>query len=248
MGDPKMMSEAADQLLAFGSAAVPPLIAALKSENATLRFHAADVLGDFDDPVVVPALMRLLDDEEADIRRLVADLLGQRVDARAVVPLLNAAKDEDPAVREAAVRALGTMGQSLKAVGIEQTLTESMGDSDWGTRQSAAEMLIYLNAEATDAAWSLLLEDLQNDDVEVRLGTAWALAQMPTKAPQVFEVLAQLLSESNAAIRFQAITALGELGDQRAIPLLVKLLNDPDETTRQSVQAALRKLGHEGEI
>jgi len=48
----------------IGSAAVPPLIAVLDSDNARKRSTAAAVLGDLRDPLAVPALLRMKESDE----------------------------------------------------------------------------------------------------------------------------------------------------------------------------------------
>lgn len=236
-------SDANDALQKIGTIAVRPLIHALENSNATVRNRAARILGDFKDPLATPSLINALSDESPDVRISAAAALGDLVDARSIEPLIETLADHDPAVRETVVRALGDIGRQLNTPSLTGVLATAMRDEDWGTRQSAAEMLIRLDALQSAEARALLLGDLQSEAAEVRLGAAWSL--IPMKEPQALGVLAQLLLHENADISSSAALALGEFGERRAIPRLVELLSHQDTRVKHAAQSALRKLGHD---
>lgn len=227
----------------IGDIAVRPLIHALENPNAVIRRHAAAILGHFNDHAAVPALIEVLGDESVEVQSSVAHALGSIADARAVEPLIAALEDYDPAVREAMVRALGQIGSKLNSPRIIETLVMAIHDDDWGTRQSAAEMLIRLDGAQSEEARALLLDDLQSDDDEVRLGAAWSLANVEDR--MAFDVLLGLVDHENAGISGGAASALGDYGDKRAIPALIKLLSHGDVYVTLVAQTALRKLGHD---
>ncbi len=58
-----------------------------------------------------------------------------------------------------------------------------------------------------------------------------------------FEQLVSELKSTSAENRIDAAWALGELGDQRAVEHLIKVLSDPDDTVRYNVVKALGNLG-----
>jgi len=58
-----------------------------------------------------------------------------------------------------------------------------------------------------------------------------------------FEQLVLELKSTSAENRIDAAWALGELGDQRAVEHLIKVLSDPDDTVRYNVVKALGNLG-----
>lgn len=76
------------------------------------------------------------------------------------------------------------------------------------------------------------------------LAATAALRAAPARADQV-DALAELLgSRATEKERVAAVTALGRLGDKRALRPLVTALRDPSATIRALAAAALGKLGH----
>jgi HEAT repeat protein len=146
-------------------------------------------------------------------------------------------------VREATVRELAQIGSKLNSPRIIEVLAKAMHDSDWGTRQSAAEMLLKLDSPYANSARMLLLHDLQNEDAEIRLGAAWSL--VPVKEKQAVAALLGLLDHSDMRIVSSAAQVLGDYGDKRAIPALKALLSYNDSHIKAVAQTALRKLGHD---
>ncbi|MFN8527622.1 MAG: HEAT repeat domain-containing protein [Anaerolineae bacterium] len=174
-----------------------------------------------------------------------------------LIDLLAAMTSDDPQMRETAVRALGTflgstrytedMGDQLdhhnaKLTAAYELLAAAIKDEDWGVRQSAAEMAIRLNTAQKAAGEALLLADLTSDDPEVRLGAGWSMALM--QDARAVDPLVRLLYQNDAILVASAADALGEAGDQRAIPALLNLINHPDEDIREAARDALERLGH----
>ncbi len=234
--------EAGEALIKFGDAALRPLLYALKNnDDPAIRSGAAAVLTEFSDPLIVPALIEALQqDKDALVRQSAVYVLSKKPDARAIEPLITALEDPDPAVREETVRALGEIGAIISSTLIVEALTEALVDPDWGTRQSAAEMLIRLKADQEGEAERRLLADLQNEDVEIRLGSAWSL--MHVSDERALEPLVQLLYHDNSRMVTLAAVALGKLGDQRAVIPLTATLNHADQEVRDAAKEALRQL------
>jgi HEAT repeat protein len=235
--------ETREALLGFGEIALRPLLHALKHhENAVVRRGAASTLGDFPDPLVIPALVEALEaDEDDDVRQIAAYILGKRGDARAVEPLIARLEDDTPSVREAAARALGALGEMIRSPRITEALGNALHDADWGTRQSAAEMLIRLQSEQQKEAEALLLDDLQSDDVEVRLGAAWSLLELGDE--RALAPLLELLKHSETRVAEMAAVGLGMFGSQQAVLPLTAALNRGDEAVQKAARDALRRLG-----
>jgi len=237
--------KALDALDDVGEAAIDPLINLLhQSEDADLRRALVYFLDEIDDMRIVPALVDALEhDPNADVRIGAATVLSHRPDARSIEPLIAAIHDTDLAVREEVVRALGLIGAELDSPRIIDALAQALHDSDWGTRQSAAEMMIRLEAPQQEQAEQLLLADLQNQGAEIRLGAAWSLVELGDQ--RAGDVLAGLLDDENKLISLNAAYGLAKLGDRRAVKTLTAALSDPDEWVRTTANIALRDL--EGE-
>jgi HEAT repeat protein len=236
-------SEVVEMLLGFGDVILRPLAFALKNHDSDyVRRGAAYLLGEFADLLVVPALINALEndiDEETRANAVIA--LGKRRDARAVEPLIAVLGDPSPLLRESSVRALGEIGAAVGGTRIREALALALHDADWGTRQSAAEMLIKLGGEWHDSAEALLIGDLQNTDVEIRLGAAWSLVELGDE--RALDPLLRLLYHHESRIASAAAFGLGELGDQRAVVPLTAALDHADETVREAASAGLRRLG-----
>jgi HEAT repeat protein len=210
-------------------------------ENAVVRQGAAYLVGEFDDAAVVPALIGAVEQDRVEETRATAIVtLGKRRDARAVEPLIAALGDNAPAVREASARALGEIGVAVGGGRIGGALSKALHDSDWGTRQSAAEMLIRLGGEGAQEAEALLLGDLRDDDAEVRLGAAWSLVELGDA--RALDPLARLLYHHENRIASAAAVGLGMLGDEHAVIPLTGALDHADEGVREAARDALRRL------
>lgn len=237
----------ADALLKIGSITVRPLIHALRGhEDGRVRRAAAGILGVFRDPLATPALLNALAEDTPEVRAAAAASLGSTADVSAVEGLIWALEnDESAAVREAAARALGVIALGVSVPRALPALAAALDDSDWGTRQSAAEMLARLGAPERLRALELLVRDTAHPDPEIRLGAAWSLLQVrdaPSERDRAVDALTRLLYAPQTAIAASAALALGEAGDPRPIPALRAALAHVDTEVRHAAQAALERL------
>jgi HEAT repeat protein len=63
--------------------------------------------------------------------------------------------------------------------------------------------------------------------------------------PRSFELLQEALNSETSLIQTAAICSLGELGDVRAVPLLIPFATNPDWQVRYRLVQALTRLGGE---
>lgn len=111
---------------------------------------------------------------------------------------------------------------------------------DPGHRFMAVKFLGELRARE---AVRPLIQLLRAGDRTTRSSAAGALAQIGS-IEAVPELVERVRVESDVVPRTWAITALGELGDGRAVKPLCELLSDDDILVRQSAANALGVLGH----
>src|SRR5439155_5480933 len=88
--------------------AIPPLLEALRTGNAHLRYAVRGALISLG-RTAIPVVLPLLHDRDAAMRRWAAFTLGAMRDPRVVDPLLAALNDREPVVRQAAASALGDL-------------------------------------------------------------------------------------------------------------------------------------------
>lgn len=84
-------------LVEIGHPAVPALIAALRSQDAQVRWEAAKGLHDVADPLSAEALVAALEDKSFDVRWLAAESLAL-IGRKALEPLFAALADHGDAV------------------------------------------------------------------------------------------------------------------------------------------------------
>jgi HEAT repeat protein len=145
----------------------------------------------------------------------------------AVDPLIEALKDDNPQVRSFAALALGEI-RDKKAM---KPLLEILADPSPKVRMNVAYSLGEIGAvEAVEP----LIKLLKDEDGEVVRMTVIALGLL--KDPRATEPICKVMDrddanvrhEDNPNIRYEALIALGEIGDPRAVDTLVDLLADKE--------------------
>ncbi|MDI9633292.1 MAG: HEAT repeat domain-containing protein [Methanolinea sp.] len=117
-------------------------------------------------------------------------------------------------------------------------LLSALGHPDPAVQYAAAEALGELGEPSAVPA---LVEALAGDrHPGVRWEAAEALARIG--APAV-DALVGILHHPDEDVRWKAAIALGEIGDERAIPPLIELLGDPDRFVQSRAAYALGEFG-----
>ncbi len=238
-------------------------IAALKDEDWTIREQAARLLGELNDPRAVSPLVSLLRDEDRSVREAAVDALraigGPAVDAlgacltesdlavqeaasailatiadeRVVAPLLSALKSRDWIVRMHAAQALGRMKSSATV----DALIPLLQDRVKAVREEAATALAAIG----DAAVPCLVRALTHDDWLVRLHAVESLGKVRTPLA-VEPLLSVLFNDCDSAVREDAVRALGDIGDAKAVDHLYVAMREPGLRT-----VAVEALGRIGD-
>ena len=183
-------------------AAIPELIEALGTPEASLPQRIAEILVRFDAAAVGP-LCRELRNRESEVRRMwAAEILGWLGNAEAGIPLIDALGDVNPEVRAKSAGALGKLSESraidrllemllsdpipfvrtrvaqaLGAIGnprVIDHLVQVLKDPEWWVRIRAIEALEQIGRESAGT----LLAALEDEDGEVRRRAATALERM----------------------------------------------------------------------
>jgi HEAT repeat protein len=120
-------------------------------------------------------------------------------------------------------------------------------DEYWRLRTACSQAL----AEVGESAIEPLLQALASPNPQTRAYSARELGMIGTK--RAFELVVSLLaSETDDVIRMSLIEALGGLGDERAVPVLLRYLKAPEQVNRgwiiRVAANALGKLGTEAVI
>jgi HEAT repeat protein len=167
-------------------------------------------------------------------RAFAAELLG-RVGSAKVVPALlatvEATQTEDSDVREIALRALARIGDPGAVV----PLVAALRSADAWLAPRIADILARHGEAAVDPLLAVLAD---SGPTSPRAWAANVLGEV--RATRAFPALARALDDPDDEVRAKAATALGRLGDRRALAsLLEHLLNDPAPFVRARVASAL---------
>jgi HEAT repeat protein/energy-coupling factor transporter ATP-binding protein EcfA2 len=245
--------------------AIDALILALNDEDSEVRWRAASVLGKFASERATDALISALNDEDNDARWSVATALGEIGSDEAVDVLISALNDKDSFVRSRAADALGKIG-SRRATDV---LISELKREDKNARLNAAYGLGQIGSEE---AVDVLLSALNDDEDDPRGMTAqWYEGDNEGQnatyelAPLGSELIADILNvvfddETDLSylergnripmaeghyIREDAFYALGRIGSEKAIDVLIPALNDKDIGVRSIAADALGRIGSE---
>ncbi len=171
-------------------------------------------------------------------RAFAAELLGRVGGAKAVPALLEtvtATRTEDSDVREVALRALARIADP-RAV---EPLIKALENAEVWLAPRIADILAR-HGEAVVAPLIAVLNDGGN-----RPARAWAANVLgEVRAQHAFPSVVRLLDDPEDEVRAKAATALGRMGDRRAVGYLVDhLLSDPAPFVRARISSALGQLG-----
>ena len=171
-------------------------------------------------------------------RAFAAELLGRVGSAKAVPVLLDtvqATRTEDADVREIALRALARIADP-RAV---EPLLEALRTSEVWLAPRIADILSRHGDLVADPLIDLLEKPGRQP------ARAWAANILgEVHADRAFPVLVRSLGDLEDEVRGKAATALGRLGDRRAVPYLLEhLLSDPAPFVRARIAGALGQFG-----
>lgn len=183
-------------------------------------------------------LITLLKDRDPAVRRTAAEALGKIGQSDGSSALVEALTDPNPTVREASTLALSRVAAGDAEVGLR--LAERLDDSSEAVKHVAA--LSLGEFQSTPALVERLVTFLQSADVHTRRAVVLALTSI--EAPVAYPALVAALRDEDATVRQGAVSALGELADERAIPFLrERVLTDPASGVRSEAAFRLGKVG-----
>lgn len=177
------------------------------------------------------------------VRRAAADELWRRGPAanEARPALLTGLGDKDARVRQSCARALGTTGPAGEVV--FRVLERAWSDPDPLVRAYAAASLIKLKSTDSDKYLAFLIDGLQSDDNPSRTSAALALIEAGPLAKSAVPALLKALDDP--LMRYPSMKALQSISPGRvpeAMPILLKMLHDPDRDVRHTAAATLAKV------
>jgi HEAT repeat protein len=229
--------------------AVAPLLAVAESRDFFLSFAALDALAEIGDGSVSGRIVLLLDDDllrEAALRTI--GRVGGSTDIGNVVELLNDDVSLAPVVAAAAVEIFSRhcgLDEGVRAI-IDKAreavnsasltrLSEVLGSANKNDLPALIEFAGWFDDESLREK---LVDLLRDSDMRERAASALAM-----QGANSVEALIDELGSEEPEIREAAATALGRVGDPRAVEPLAELLEDGTVSDRRAALHAMIELG-----
>lgn len=162
--------------------------------------------------LAVSRLIPLLKDTDPDVRRTAALSLGKIAHPEAAPDLMLALRDADPLVRQYSAWGLGNLGERARA-DVIAALIVVLEDPVPAVARASADAIGSLGAGPE--AITRLSTILREGSVQARRSAVTALGLL--ESPLAHDGLLGALEDHDAGVRQEAIAALGELGDGRAV-------------------------------
>ncbi len=251
--DERVSSVSAGELCDIGEPAVDPLIKALKDDNPQVRSLAAQDLGIIGNKKAINSLVEALKDPVPEVRMNAAFSLGELQATEAVEPLIELLNDENEQVVSYTITSLGMLKDPRATEPLCEVIKRDdvivIPDSDSivhyeGGSSIHNEAVFALGEIGDPQAVDTLLDVL--DDKEIGRSAASSLGCI--KGEYVFGKLIKLLDSKNPTTRTNAVAVYEYIQDPAAVPILVRMLNDPVPEVRIEAAYALGHFNESEEI
>jgi HEAT repeat protein len=226
-GDPRLRLAACEVIRAAPTdRSVIALGRVLGDPDAHVRFAAAAAMGASGMAEAVSPLLGHLDDQSPEVRSEVARALGRIGDAHAVVPLVGKVQDSVSDVRRAVAHALGELGDPRAA----NALMLALQDASQEVRTEAVTALGRLKSDEATLSIATLLDPAQEGE------NPFAGYYQPGRRPDA--------NGGQSEVRSAALRALGRIGSEQAVKVLLGALAKEDASaSRSTVRDALVTAG-----
>ena len=251
---------------------VPLLIEEAGSEYVRVRFEVMKMLGRFKDPRGIPVLIKGLDDKSPRVAAVAAWGLGELRAPEALSALLMYAHDPTTKVRQYVIGALGSCHSYDRAPALSDSayseVVRALEAPDPAVRVAALQSIREFGYRGVSEQ---ILRMACDPSPEVRHVVVQALGEMgatrePGKPPRsivgrraptvdpirpvsdevrrriVDALIESLAPDEYQSIRTKAIRALGEIGDERALPALRRLVGQGTEEDVREARRAIESI------
>ena len=215
---------------------LPTIIQLTKDADAGIRTAAFTSLRYFDDPLAVDALLPLLQSPDAALRGVAVSSLVENSDLRVAGALVGMMKDTDITIRRSVASALLKRIQGYNSTDeMMPAMITALKDEDAQVQSTAIQALGSLPyAEAIPP----LLELQKTAQGETAKAVLLALLKHQTNI-KVISIARQAAGNQNVEIRQTALYCVLRAKDSVDIPILRKMVNDPEQNIRQIALRAL---------
>ena len=236
LADPRrqVRLDASHTLVQLGGATVEPLLERAATGSDSLRYIAAQILGQIGDRRAIPFLKSLLRNENSHVREQAVRALGQLDTPHLHATLARVlAADAVPDVRGAAAWSLGNLRDTTAV----PSLVAALADTVPSVRRQALAALQFLWTPAAEAA---ALTALRDRDDTVRYIAAQLLGHHRTH--RALDALFLALADDNIWVRVESARTLGRIGDTTAVAPLERMFAEREGPDHEAAKEALQLL------
>ena len=225
---------------------ISPLLSVIECEDAEVRATAINALGSFHDRRIPPVLITALKDKASRVRKEAAIALGFRPDLCLELNLIQHLKpllqDLNLEVCHEAAIALGRMQQNIANTALFEVL-----QADTTPISLKADLIKALSWSKLSSGITYLETAIDNaSELTIReIITVLGRTSRSELKPLAVGVLSNFWQKKqplSAQIRQMMATALGELREPTARPILEELAQDSDRKVQLHALSALKKL------
>jgi len=193
-----------------------------------------------------------LKDQDAEVRSKAIEGLWESEDASLISPFVNLLEqDSSGNVQAAAATALGKFAMLTELNKLRSSHTSKVCQALLGVvsdknrtvevRRRALEAAAPLNLPQVEKA---IREAYQSHNRQFKISAIYAMGRNYNRS--WLSILSRELSSADAEIRYEAVGACGELGEEAASPYLIELIGDLDVDVQVAALQALGKIGGGG--
>jgi HEAT repeat protein len=193
----------------------------------------------------VENLIRELGDAHKTVQRRAIDELvaiAASGNPLAIEKLRNSIASADRRVRWAAAYALGQIGAGAFAMDSADALCEAMADDDGDIRWAATNLMVRLGRENLAEIGARLLKLVADSDRNARKMALYCIRDLEIAGPELLEVVAGAVHDSDVHVRLAALAVLSRLRDAsgEAVKIMLECLkSDRDAGVRRAAASAL---------
>lgn len=209
------------------------VLAALTGSDPVLHQAALRALRASRQPALLRTAADRLPNLTPELQEAIITLGGERGDPAMLPAIIRAASSTDNRVKSAAIKSLGAIGDGTAAEPLMQLIGSATNDD----RKAIAESLAHLRGTQMETT---LIAALQKSPPVVQITLIQALVQRGAR--DATTALLQTGRSGDAAVRREAIIALGKLAEAKACGPMIQLLENPTESDRATLEAALTEV------
>ncbi len=232
--------------------------------DQSVRLDAIKLVGDIGGNKAGKLLMPLLDDEDETVKNASIKTIGNikyiPASKKLVAMSLNA-QDETFEEVAAAIRKIGThaIEKLVKRYGkahgsynnsckkmmfevgpsVAEAVAKTLAGKSYFGNQANFELLIAFQNPLV-ASW--MLKDIENEEIADMIVEGLIKLGKKSVIPIMRKLKTYAGKPGNSVVKERLVRALGELKDQRTIPMLEKMTRDDNESVANASEFALRKI------